>query len=62
MQPIITDSAQFFTATILECKKLFKPEKYKDIIISSLQFIENKRVKVDLMDNHVHLIWQRWQD
>jgi putative transposase len=62
MQPIITESPQFFTATILEWKRLLKPDKYKDIIISSLQFLaENNRVKVNafvIMDNHMHLIWQ----
>jgi putative transposase len=62
MQPIITEHPQFFTATILEWKKLLKPEKYKDIILRSLQFpVENKRVKVNgfvIMDNHIHLIWQ----
>jgi len=47
MQPIITEFAQFFTASILEWKKLLIPGKYKDIIISSLQFLveNNKRVK-----------------
>ena len=44
---MITESPQFFTATILEWKKSLKPGKYKDIIISSLQFlVENNRVKV----------------
>jgi putative transposase len=48
MQVIIIESPQFFTATILEWKKLLKPEKYKDIIISSLQFlVENNRVRVN---------------
>jgi len=59
MQAIITESPQFFTATILEWKRLLKPDKYKEIIISSLQFlVENKRVKVNafvVMDNHIHL-------
>lgn len=62
MQPIIIENPQFFTATILEWKRLLKPEKYKDIIISSLQFlVENNRIKVNafvIMNNHIHLIWQ----
>jgi putative transposase len=62
MQATITEAPQFFTGTILEWKRLLKPEKYKDIIISSLQFlVENNRVKVNafvVMDNHIHLIWQ----
>jgi putative transposase len=57
-----TESPQFFTATILEWKRLLKPDKYKDIIISSLEFlVRNKRVQVNafvIMDNHIHLIWQ----
>jgi hypothetical protein len=31
MQPIITEYPQYFTATILQWKKLLKPEKYKEI-------------------------------
>ncbi|HEY5370159.1 MAG TPA: transposase [Hanamia sp.] len=62
MQLIITESPQFFDTTILEWKMLLKPEKYKDIIISSLQFlVESNRVKVNafvVMDNHIHLIWK----
>ena len=66
MPAIITESPQFFTATILEWKKLLKPEKYKDIITSSLQFlVDNNRTKVNafvIMDNHIHLIWQMMAD
>ena len=66
MPTIITEHPQFFTATILEWKRLLKPEKYKDVIIGSLQFlVENNRIKVNSfvpmaigMDNHIHLIWQ----
>jgi hypothetical protein len=33
------------SATILEWKRLLKPDEYKDIIISSLKFlVENRRV------------------
>jgi len=59
---MITESPQFFTATILEWKRLLKPGKYKKIILSSLEFlVENKRIQVNafvIMDNHIHLIWQ----
>ena len=63
---MITESPQFFTATILEWKRLLKSDKYKDIIISSLEFlVRNKRVQVNAfvpitigMDNHIHLIRQ----
>ncbi len=52
----------FFTATILDWKHLLKPDKYKNIIISSLEFlVEQKRVAVQgfvIMSNHMHLVWQ----
>ena len=66
MACIITEYPQFFTATNLEWKKLLKPDKYKDIIISSLRFlVKNKRVKIFafvIMENHIHLIWQMMPD
>lgn len=53
---------QFFTATILEWKKLLQPDKYKTIITESLSFlVKENRVIVNafvIMDNHLHLIWQ----
>jgi len=53
---------QFYTATILEWKHLLKPNKYKQIISSSLAFlVKENRVKVFgfvIMSNHVHIIWQ----
>jgi hypothetical protein len=38
---MITEYAQFFTATILEWRKLLAPDKYKDIIVESLRFLVN---------------------
>ena len=59
---MITEHPQFFTATILEWKKLLAPDKYKDIIIDSLTFlVKNNRVFIYgfvIMPNHIHLIWQ----
>lgn len=53
---------QFYTATILEWKPLLKPDKYKKIIIKSLQYLttNNKIIwcAFVIMDNHLHLIWQ----
>lgn len=47
---------QFFTATILEWKHLLKPDKYKQLILDSFQFlVKNGRVKVygfAVMINH----------
>jgi hypothetical protein len=37
----------FYTATILEWKKLLQPDKYKEIIINSLKFLSaEKRTEV----------------
>ncbi len=66
MQPIITEYPNYFTATNLEWKKLLQPDKYKDIVISSMKFlVKEKRVKIFsfvIMDNHIHLIWQMLPD
>lgn len=62
MQFLINQRPHFFTATILEWKRLLKPAKYKDIIIDSLRFLfQEQRVRVNafvIMINHIHLIWQ----
>ncbi len=61
----IEDCPQFFTATILNWNKLLKPEKYKLIIIESLQYLVNeKRVIIYgyvIMDNHIHVVWKPTQ-
>jgi putative transposase len=66
MQPIITEYPNYFTATNLEWKKLLQPDKYKDIVISSMKFlVKERRVKIFsfvIMDNHIHLIWQMLPD
>ncbi len=53
---------QFITATILEWKHLLKDDAYKDIIISSLQFLHKEGSIVVyafvIMPNHMHMIWQ----
>ena len=53
---------QYFTATILDWQHLLKPDKYKNIIIQSLQFlVKEKRIELNafaIMSNHIHLIWQ----
>lgn len=55
----------FYTATILEWKKLLMPDQYKDIIVNSLRFaVEEKRAKVYgfvIMPNHLHLLWKNWR-
>ena len=52
----------FFTATILEWNPLLKLDKYKEIIIRSLQYLTaNKQITLYafvIMNNHIHLIWQ----
>jgi REP element-mobilizing transposase RayT len=52
----------FYTATALKWKNLFAPDKYKEIIISSLQFLSNeegaslKILGFVVMPNHIHLL------
>lgn len=52
----------FFTATILNWKHVLKSDKCKDIIISSLSFLnQERRIKVFafvIMPNHIHLVWK----
>jgi REP element-mobilizing transposase RayT len=59
---MITEYPQFFTATILQWKKLLQQDKYKDIIMNSLKFlVTNKRIILYgfvIMPNHIHIIWQ----
>ena len=60
MQPIITEYPQYFTTTILQWKKLLKPEKYKDIIIISLKFlVTDKRVKLLDAKDKEYQFWKR---
>ena len=51
----------FFTATILDWKKLLAPDKYKDLIVNSLRFlVEQKRIELYgfvIMPNHIHVLW-----
>lgn len=59
---MLSEHPQFFTATVLEWKHLLKPDKYKDIVMGSLQFlVQNGRIKLYgfvIMPNHLHVIWQ----
>ena len=52
----------FFTATVLEWKRLLANEQYKDIVVESLRFlVKNKRIVLYafvIMDNHIHLLWE----
>ena len=58
----IKDCPQFYTATILDWNYLLKPEKYKMIVIDSLQFLvrEGRVVLFGyvIMSNHLHFIWK----
>jgi putative transposase len=57
---------QFYTATILEWKPLLNPDKYKQLIVESLQYLTtNKKITLYafvIMSNHIHLIWQALPD
>ncbi len=62
MKKINPEYPQFYTATILQWKRLLKPEKYKLQIINSLQYVSKKyKVRIYafvIMSNHIHIIWQ----
>lgn len=52
----------FWTATINKWQKLLLEDRYKDVIISSLEYLSNTG-KIDvfafvIMPNHIHLIWR----
>ena len=52
----------FWTATINQWQKLLWADDYKDVIISSLEYLTNGG-KIDvfafvIMPNHIHLIWR----
>ena len=52
----------FWTATINQWQKLLQLDKYKNIIIDSLNYLSNAG-KIDvfgfvIMPNHIHLIWR----
>jgi putative transposase len=53
---------QFFTATILEWKKLLGPDKYKEIVLKSMKFlVDDNRVQIHgfvIMPNHIHILWR----
>jgi putative transposase len=51
----------FFTATILEWKPLLSHDCYKDIVISSIRnLVQRKIVAIHafvIMNNHMHILW-----
>jgi putative transposase len=52
----------FWTATINKWQRLLQENRYKDVIISSLNYLSNEG-KIDvfafvIMPNHIHLIWR----
>ena len=58
-----TEWPQFYTATVLNWQHLLNNNKYKEIIIESLQFcVKENKVKLYafvIMGNHIHLVWQQ---
>ena len=52
----------FWTATINQWQKLLLQDEYKEVVISSLEYLSNAG-KIDvyafvIMPNHIHLIWK----
>ena len=58
-----TEYPEFTKVTCLEWKPVLASDREKEVIIESMRFlVENNRVKIFafvLMNNHMHLIWQR---
>ena len=54
---------QFFTASALDWKPLFKEDKYKDLIIDALRFaVKENRIRLSafvIMNTHIHIVWQQ---
>ena len=51
----------FWTAIINQWQKLLWEDNYKDIILSSLEYLTNQKIDVFafvLMPNHIHVIWR----
>ena len=52
----------FFTASILGWKSLLRPNKYKQLVIESLEFlVTRQRIKLYafvIMPNHIHILWK----
>ena len=57
-----TEWPQFYTATIIDWQHLLSNNKYKEIIIESLQYcVKENKVKLYafvIMSNHIHFVWQ----
>ena len=56
----------FWTATINGWQKLLLEDRYKDVVIGSLEYLSNTG-KIDvfafvIMPNHIHLIWRIVED
>lgn len=56
------DTFIFYTASALNWQHLFKPDKYKEVILSTLAFLVKKKAirlyAYVIMPNHIHLIWR----
>ena len=56
------EEVYFWTATVKDWRHLFKPDKYKTIILEVLQELQRKSlVRIYgfvIMSNHVHLVWE----
>ncbi len=59
---VFLNEVYFWTATVVDWKHLFKPDKYKNLLVSSLQNLTSrKKIKTYgfvVMPNHIQLIWE----
>lgn len=59
---MLINEVYFWTSTIISWKQLLKQDKYKEIILSSLKNLtERKLIAVYgfvIMPNHIHIVWE----
>ncbi len=59
---ILAEEVYFWTNTVHQWKMLLEPDKYKDVILDSLNWlVQRGKIKVYgfvVMPNHLHLLWE----
>ena len=52
----------FWTATVVNWKRLFAQDKYKQVIIDSLKYLVEKQKPIVygfvIIPNHIHVLWE----
>lgn len=59
---MLLNEVYFWTATVKDWKRLFRPDKYKRLIVDQLIALSNRQLILlygfVIMSNHIHLIWE----